>query len=272
MSRDGIFCSILFVVCILITWPVADLGINDDWSYIRSAQVFAHTHHFVYNGWSTAMLGWQIVLGAISVWIFGPSFTAVRLSMLVVAIATALLYHAALRNFGLNRAHAIFGTLTFVLSPLFLSLSDTFMSDVPGFFSILLCLYLCQRAVASERDLQAALWLAAAGITNVISGTARQTGWLGVLVMVPFCGWMMRRRRFVFPTTILTWILGVISIKLLMAWFTRQPYSISADSSPCLGMTTFPRESYRTWLPPATHELFIGRQLSQPIGSTTETR
>ena len=225
-SRDGLLCAALLGLAILTTWPVAEIGINDDWSYIRTTQVFAQTHHFVYNGWATAMLGWQILWGALFAWIFGPGFTSIRLSDIPIALLTALLYHAILRRFGLNRQHAIFGTLALTLCPLFLALSDTFMSDIPGLFALLLCLYFCQLALEAEEDSRAVLWLVAAGLTNILLGTVRQISWLGVLVMVPSCGWLLRRRRYIIPATIITWLLGVVSIKFILAWFLRHPYSI----------------------------------------------
>jgi hypothetical protein len=226
LSHGALLCVAIFCVCMLLMWPVAEIGFNDDWSYILTTQSFLHTHHFVYNGWAAPILGWQIVWGSVFGWLFGPSFVSIRLSMIPVALATAVLYHAILRNFSLNRAHALFGTLTFVLSPLFLSLSATFMTDIPGVFSVLLCVYLCQRALAAENDKHAALWLIIAGLTNIVSGTARQTGWVGVLVVVPSCGWLLRRRRYAIPATVVTWVAGVISIKLLIAWFLRHPYTI----------------------------------------------
>lgn len=231
-SRDGLLCSALLGLSILATWPVAEIGINDDWSFIRTAQVFAHTHHFVYNGWSAAILGWQVIWGSLFAWIFGASYTAIRLSNVPIALAVALLYHAILRRFGLNRAHAVFGTLALTLSPLFVPVADTFMSDIPGLFTILLCLYMCQRAIAAERDSRVAMWIVLAGLTNIPAGTVRQVSWLGVLVMLPCCGWILRRRRFVVPATVLTWLVGAISIHFVMAWFLRQPYSIRFDLFP----------------------------------------
>jgi hypothetical protein len=226
LSKDALLCGFLVLLCLLAIWPAAEIGINDDWSYLLTTQQFLRTHHFVYNGWATAMLGWQVLWGALFGWLFGPSFSSIRFSMIPVAMATAVFYYAILRRFSLNRAHALFGTLTLVLSPLFLALSATFMSDVPGLFSIVLCLYLCQRALAAETDRRAALWLVIAAATNVLSGTVRQIAWLGVLVMVPSCAWLMRRRRYVVPTAIVCWVAGAVSIKLLLVWFLSHPYSV----------------------------------------------
>ena len=40
------------------------MGLIDDFSYVRTAFLFARTGHYVYNGWTTAMLGAQIVWAA----------------------------------------------------------------------------------------------------------------------------------------------------------------------------------------------------------------
>jgi len=225
-TKDAFSCALLLALCLLVIWPVAEIGINDDWSYILTTQAFVHTHHFIYNGWATAMLGWQVFWGALFAQLLRPDFVGIRLATIPIALLTAILFHAILRNFGMNRAHALFGTLTLTLNPLFLSLSATFMTDIPALLVVLLCVYLCQRALAAQDDIHAVLWLAAAALTNLGLGTVRQVTWLGLLIIVPCCAWLMRRRRYVVPATIVLWIVGVISIKLLIAWFFRHPYSI----------------------------------------------
>lgn len=225
--RNGLICASVFAACLLIAHPVVEMGFNDDWSYIKTAQVFAQTGHFVYNGWATAMLGWQVVWGALFIKLFGFSFTVVRLSTVVVAMAAIVLFHAVLVRFGVNARNAVIGTLTLALSPLFFPLAASYMSDVPGLFVVLLCIYLCQRAIAAGSSGATIAWLCAAATSNVIGGTARQIAWLGALVMVPSAGWLLRRRRGVLPATLLLWLASVASVFACMSWFARQPYSIS---------------------------------------------
>jgi hypothetical protein len=226
LSRGGLLCAVLFVLVIAAAYPVAASGVSDDWSYIKTAQVFAQTGHIVYNGWATAMLGWLMPWGALAAKLFGPSYTAIRLSMVPLAALCALLLERILRGFGLNRAHAIFGTLVLVLSPVFLSMSTMFMTDTPGVLSVLLCIYLCQRALEAETDRAALAWLVAAGVTNVLSGTVRQIAWLGVLVMVPCCGWLLRRRRHVPLVTVVLWLASGAAIFASIHWLDSQPFTI----------------------------------------------
>jgi hypothetical protein len=225
LSGTGLLCILIVGLCIVLTWPFAQIGINDDWAYSLIAFDFARTGHFLYHGWTSPILGWQAMWGALFVRMFGASFNVLRFSDIPIALATVLLYHGVLRRFGLNSAHAVFGTLTLALSPLFLPLATTFMTDISSLFVILICVYLCQLALAARTDLSAISWLTAAALSNIALGTVRQIAWLGVLVIVPSCGWLLRRRRFAVPATAVLWIIGVFCIRSTLHWFARQPYS-----------------------------------------------
>lgn len=226
VGRDRFLCVLVFLGCVAVAWPVAQMPYNDDWSYIKTAQVFARTGHVAYNGWATAMLGWMIPWGALFIKLFGFSFMAVKLSTLPLAVVCLLLFHAILRRFAITPRNAVIGTLALGLSPLFLTLSATFMSDIPGLFVILLCLYCCQRAAQAASERAAILWLVVAAGTNIVGGTARQVAWLGVLVMVPCTGWLLRERRRVRWTAAGLWVVGFGAVLYCMHWFGRQPYSI----------------------------------------------
>ncbi len=73
--------------------------------------------------------------------IFGFSFTVVRFSMLPIAMVTVYLFHQILRRFGINPGNAVLGALTLALSPMFLPLAASFMTDVPGLLVILIWVY-----------------------------------------------------------------------------------------------------------------------------------
>ncbi len=224
--RGGIFCVLIFLACFWLAWPVANMGFLDDWSYIKTAEVFAQTGQMVYNGWASPILGWMIPWGALFIKLFGFSFMTVKLSTLPVAVATLLLFHGVLRRFEIGPGNAVIGTLTLGLSPLFLPLSASFMTDIPGLFAIVLCLYLCQRALAAGSDRAAIAWLAAAAVSDVVGGTARQVAWLGVLVMVPCTGWVLRKRRKVLAAALALWLAGTGVVFYCMHWFAQQPYSV----------------------------------------------
>jgi len=223
---SSISCGAILALCVLLVYPVAELATNDDWSYAKTAQIFANTGHFAYNGWATAMLGWQVIWGALFIKLFGFSFPILRVSTVLTGIASAFLLHRILLRFGVNSRNAVLGTLIVVLSPLFLPLTVSFLTDIPSILCILLCLYGCQRALTAESDREALLWLCGSAGLNVLDGTVRQIAWLGALVMVPSAFWLLRRRPRFPMIGAMVWLLSAIGIFLFMRWFQHQPYSL----------------------------------------------
>jgi hypothetical protein len=228
----AVFCALTPAFCALVARPFAETGICDDWSYIKTTQILAATGHIAYNGWATAMLGWQLFLGAFFVKLFGFSFTAVRLSTLIVAMATGYLLQRTFVRAGVSEGNATLATLAFILSPLFVPLAFTFMSDVFGVFTIVLCLYMCLRAIQASTQRSMIAWISSAAILNGIGGTTRQIAWLGVLVMVPCTLWLLRRKPRVLLIGGILNAAGIAIVFLSMHWFSQQPWSISESPIP----------------------------------------
>jgi hypothetical protein len=224
--RNALLCVLVVTACALLTNPVANMPYSDEFSYDKTALEFARTGHILYNGWATAMLGWLIPWGALFIKIFGFSFTGMRLSMLPIDAVTVYLLHQILRRFGINSNNAIFGTVAFALSPIFMPSAVSFMTDVPGMLIIFVCLYMCQEAVKTASDRAALIWLASATIFDVAGGTVRQIAWLGALVMVPSTVWLLRKRPGMKVTGVLFWGLGFTGVLIFLHWFNNQPYSV----------------------------------------------
>jgi Dolichyl-phosphate-mannose-protein mannosyltransferase len=232
----ALFCALAVLLCELISHPYANMGICDDWPYILMVQKLAATGHVVYNGWAAPMLTWQLYLGAALVKLFGFSSTTVRMSTLLVALALAFVLQRTLVRANISERNATIGTLALVLSPLYLMLSATFMTDIHGLFAILLCLYGCLRALQASTSRAAISWLCFAVATNAICGTSRQIAWLGIFVMVPSALWLLRARRRVLLAGVAVTLAGALFIFGCLHWLKRQPYSIPEHVLP----TTFP--------------------------------
>ncbi|MGA9672692.1 MAG: glycosyltransferase family 39 protein [Terracidiphilus sp.] len=224
--RHAFLCTFLLLLCALATFPVAESGINDDWSFVQSARILAQTGHIVYNGWAATMLGWQLYLGALFAKLFGPSFTSIRASTLLVAMITAFLIQRTLVRAGISPRNATIGTFVIVLSPLFLPLAVSFMSDIDGLFCLVVCLYACLRALQAESNRAVLCWLAFAALSNAVGGTVRQIAWLGVLVMFPCVIWLLRRRPHVLALGALLYATSVLLVFASLHWFMQQPYSV----------------------------------------------
>ena len=224
------------LVCELIAQPYASMGICDDGPYVLMARTLANTGHIVYNGWAAPMLGWQLYIGAAFIKLFGFSFTSVRMSTLLVAMALAFLLQRTLVRANISERNATIGTLALVLSPLYLMLSVTYMTDIFGLFAIVICLYGCLRALQAPTQRSTIAWLCFAVATNALFGTARQIAWLGILVMVPSTLWLLRTQRRVLFAGAVADLAGALFILACMLWFLHQPYNVHEHLLP----DTFP--------------------------------
>jgi hypothetical protein len=221
----ALFCSLAVLVCALISRPYTSMGICDDGPYILVARTLAATGHIAYNGWSAAMLVWQLYLAAAFIKLFGFSFTSVRMSTLLVAVVLAFFLQRVLVLAGVTERNATIGTLALVLSPLYLLLSVTFMSDIHGLFAMVLCFYGCLHALRSPSERAAIAWLCFAVVTNTVCGTSRQLAWLGVLVIVPCTLWLMRDRRRVLMGGLAATLAGMLFILGGLVWLSHQAYT-----------------------------------------------
>jgi hypothetical protein len=227
----ALLCALSVLLCDLIARPFASMSVCDDGPYILMAQHLAATGHIVYNGGATAMLGWQLYLGAAFIKLFGFSFTAVRMSTVLVAMATAFLLQRIMVRSNITERNATLGTLALVLSPLSLMLTATYMTDITGLFAVVVCLYSCIRALQSTTSRSTILWLCFAVLSNALCGTSRQIAWLGILVIVPSTLWLLRAqrrgpaeyRRILIAGAAAT-LAGVVFLFACMHWFSRQPY------------------------------------------------
>jgi hypothetical protein len=237
-------CALAIPAGGLLIRPYVEMGLGDDWSYIHTAKLFAETGHFVYNGWGSPMLGWQVVLAAPFIKLFGFSFTSVRVSTLLIAMVTAFLLQRTFVRAGLNQTNAVLGTLALLFSPLVVPLIFSFMTDIPGLFCIVLCLYACLRAVQAESSRAALAWIVFAALSNAVGGTVRQIIWLGVLVMVPSALWLLRRNRTILLYGAIAYAVSVAFIEAATRWFKRQPYTIPFDSVIPVSLTVHNLRAY----------------------------
>jgi len=224
----GIATVVIVALCALATLPFAETGMTDDFSYVHTAKIFAETGHIVYNGWATAMLGWQILPAALFIKLFGYSYTVVRLSTLIcAAMPLAFFMQRSFVRSGITHRNATIATLTVLISPVSMPTITSFLSDCWGVFAIVLCYDACLRALQSKEQRRALAWLCFAALSNAVFGSVRQIAWLGVLVMVPSALWILRQRRRKIAPAVVSCLIGWLFVFACLRWFAHQPYSVA---------------------------------------------
>ncbi len=221
-----LFCALMAALGVLATYPVLESGFCDDFSYAKTTLDLVKTGHLIYNGWATAMLGWQVYWGALIIKLFGFSFLALHLSTLPFAMGSAVLLFSICQRVGLDKSNSTICALTLVLSPVYIPVAASFMTDVPAEFWILVCLYSCIRAVTADGVRSAVAWLILCTLVSLMAGTGRQTAWLGALVMVPSAAWLLRSYKSIPRIAAALWVLSFAVVLLCIRWFEQQPYSV----------------------------------------------
>lgn len=242
--KDRWFCvlsALAVFAAVVSTVPILEMGINDDWSYAHSALQLALTGHLTYNGWGAAFLGLQALWGAGAIRMFGFSFTVLRLSILPFAMGCSIVFYLLARRVGLQPRTALLATLTLSLSPLFIPLATSFMTDVPALFFTLLALLAFVAALQTDHLRGHLTWLVAATLAAIAGGTVRQTGYITALILIPVVVFARRKHfpRPLLPTATLLWILTLLTWTVCSYWQKQQPHSVPMDMVANLCKTLF---------------------------------
>ena len=228
--RNVFLCMAILAAAIVIIWPVGELAYGDDTAYAHMALQAARTAHFAYNGWEGAVMILHVYWGALFVRLFGFSFDCVRFSTIPFALGSVAFCYLLVRRAGLQVKEALFVTVLFGLSPLFLPVAVSYMTDVPCLFFLFASLYALTRAAEASREGGGYGWLVLGVILGFLGGTGRQVAWLAPLVVLPYLAWLRRSQRLFAWVSLAAWVAVSGGVAWVIAWFNRQPYAVPQSS------------------------------------------
>jgi hypothetical protein len=177
----------LWIVVSILVNPLGNFPLNDDWAYGKTVQELLTTGRFQLSDWGAMNLIFQIYWGALFCLPFGFSFTALRISTLVMGLIGVLSVYGLLREVRARPSVALMGSLAIALNPIYLGASNAFMTDVPFFAAFVLSLGLFIRGLRLDRPWLVAASLAAAAAAQMI----RQ---FGLVLFVAFgCAYIFKK-------------------------------------------------------------------------------
>jgi hypothetical protein len=178
----------------------ANVPLHDDWTYAWSVEHFLKTGKLEVLDWSIHYPFAQILWGALFCLPFGFSFSALRLSTVMLAWLGALALYGTLRELGRTRTGSLIATLVLIANPVFFLLSFSFMTDVPFVSVSNIAFFFIVRAFSRRKPLE--LWLGCA--FGVVGFFIRQIAIAipgAVLVYVIFAP-SFRTRKYLLPPII----------------------------------------------------------------------
>jgi hypothetical protein len=219
-------CSLICMAALLLAWPFANLSFNDDWTWAFTVLQLSKTGHLLYNGWSSPPVIAQAYWGLMWVKLFGFSLTVLRVSTLPMAAGAVSLCYLLARRAGLTASMSVFVSLSLGLSPLFMPLASTFMTDVPGLFFMLLSLYALVLSFETKSRASCLGWLMAGVVAALIGGSSRQVVWIVPLVVLPYFSWIRRSDLSFVVASISGWVILLAGAIAMQHWFGKQPYAL----------------------------------------------
>jgi 4-amino-4-deoxy-L-arabinose transferase-like glycosyltransferase len=162
----------IWIVVALLIDPRGEFPLNDDWAYAAAVKTLLGGGGIRLPGWTTVNLIAQVFWGALFCLPFGLSYTALRISTLVLGLTGVLALYGLLREGDADHGTALFGALLLAFNPLYLVLSYTFMSDVPFLAVSLLSFYFLVRGMRKNSGVEMVAGLLLACVALLI----RQTG------------------------------------------------------------------------------------------------
>src|SRR5229473_1751849 len=149
-----------YVFALAILHPLTDAPVVDSWVYASAVRRFLRTGEVRFPGYTQAMPVVQVLYGAAWGRAFGANAVSLEISIVLVAIACGLMFHALARRCGARRWQALAATGLLICNPCFIFLSFSFMTEVP-FLALLIATHLAF-AEATGTSTKWWLWIAAA--------------------------------------------------------------------------------------------------------------
>lgn len=132
MSTRNAFALIClaWVALLFLVDPRGDFALNDDWAFAATTRQFVLAGAYQPHDWTSNPLIAHVMWGAGFCRLFGCGHEVLRASSLVAACLGLLALYLIAKRCGLRKAAVWMSVATLALSPLYLPLAHTYMTDV----------------------------------------------------------------------------------------------------------------------------------------------
>jgi len=146
---------LVWLASLFAVHPLGNFPLNDDWSFGQAVRILMEKHDFRPSGWTAMPLITNVLWGGLFCLPSGFSFTALRVSTLVAALAGIVGIYWLLKQSRAPDWLALLAALLFGFNPVYYALSCSFMTDVPfATLTIIAAVFLLRNlAKGADRDL-----------------------------------------------------------------------------------------------------------------------
>ena len=160
----------IYIVLVLVINPIGEFPLNDDWSYSKTAFTLHETGKMDSVGRSGTTLIFHVFWGNIFLNIFGPTFTALRISTIILSLLGAVAFYLIIVELRFDKFLSLLASLLFIFNPIYLNLTFTYMTDIPFLTFLLLGLLFYIRGFSRNSNISLLL----GSIFSILSFLIRQ--------------------------------------------------------------------------------------------------
>jgi hypothetical protein len=169
----------IWLLSVVVINPLGNFPLNDDWVYGKVVKDLLETGRLLIPNFVAAPIISHTIWGYLFSLIFGFSFTVLRFSTLLLGFAGVVMSYELFRACYIRHKVALLGALVICFNPVYLSLSFTFMTDVPFYVLVVTSLFFYVKTLDEDRF----LFLMVAVGFNIIAVLCRQ---LGIFIPLAF--------------------------------------------------------------------------------------
>lgn len=204
---------LIFLIFLLFIKPwTFEFPLNDDWAYSLSVRHLLDTNKIILTDWATPTQIAHILWGGLFTKIFGFGFSVLRISTIVLSMTTLVFFYLLVKEFEIENKIAALATLVLAFSPLYILLSNTFMTDIPYLFWTTLSIYFGVRYLKNDSS----KYLYLSSLFATVSYLTRQPG---IFIPVALTLIMMGGKKLNLKTFLKIWLLPVSAVVLHLYWF-----------------------------------------------------
>lgn len=146
---------LLLIIFMIVEWfinPFGEFCLNDDWAYAASVKTLINTNKFYTGQWPAMTLYAHVLWGLIFSKVFGFSFSILRISILVLSFISLWLTNNLFFNLTKNKIYSFSIGILLLFNPLFLGLSNSYMTDISFFCFFIMSILFFQKYYSKENS------------------------------------------------------------------------------------------------------------------------
>jgi len=218
---------IIYVLFFLLISPLHEFSTMDAWVHSLAVKDFLNTHQIKIPDLCPSSLMFQILWGAFfCLFSGGFSFGMLNLSTFVLSIIGAISFYLILKRLKIKEILCIFGTLCFIINPLYFFLSYTFMLDVSCLSLMLLSILFYLKGLDDDNN----LFLFLGSVFSVVSFLIKQFGIIAPLSLFIYTFLSYKKNIVLFKKIIIYGCLTpffVFNIYLIWNIYFHLPHSLT---------------------------------------------